>query len=65
MTTTRGRARMDCKRAAVLAKHIQARMDWQIDTYKDYPDYALGCEVVLKSAMEMEKLLDELVKLTP
>lgn len=65
MTNIRGKARQDCRRALTLAKHIEIRMDWQTETYSDHPDYALGCEVAVKTAIELQKLLEQLVAQTP
>ncbi len=65
MATQRGQMKQELKRARTAARHIQQRLNLPMTILHDYEAFALGCEVAIKGAMELETLIDELIKNQP
>ncbi len=65
MATERGRAKQDVGRAVNNAQRISERLGWLVESYSDYPDFVLGVEIAMKTAMELEQHIKTLAANVP
>ena len=65
MTTERGTAKQNLRRAITAARHIQQRVGDLPEVYPEFPEFEAGCRLAATSAVALEDLISKLLERVP